>query len=285
MERTPQNPGPPWISRRRTGGRRADERCSSRSAVVASGCSPPPAHPRWRTGVDRAPPRPRRPAPRRVAPAAARLPPPETAHPFRRRPQDPFPVTAPTVRTSWPRTASFGGHPLQHRLGQRSRRGRAPDHHAHRHRHFERVRSAGGRRRLPVALRPRGSVLHVLPGRHERELPPRRPGDRRRGTGHLHQHVPACYDGRWPHAHFEVYPDVAAATGGRSKITTSQLALPEDVCSTVYATDGYSSSVSSLSRVSLASDNVFGDDGGVHELATVTGSVAQGYTATLAVPV
>jgi len=96
---------------------------------------------------------------------------------------------------------------------------------------------------------------------------------------------PACYDGRWPHAHFEVYPDVAAATGGRSKITTSQLALPEDVCSTVYASDGYSSSVRSLSRVSLASDNVFGDDEGVHELATVTGSVAQGYTATLAVPV
>jgi hypothetical protein len=37
--------------------------------------------------------------------------------------------------------------------------------------------------------------------------------------------------------------------------------------------------------VSLASDNVFGDDGGVRELGTITGSVADGMTVELAVPV
>ncbi len=42
------------------------------------------------------------------------------------------------------------------------------------------VTAAGRRRGLPVALRPRGPLLDVLRGRHRRELPARRPGDRRR---------------------------------------------------------------------------------------------------------
>ena len=37
---------------------------------------------------------------------------------------------------------------------------------------------------------------------------------------------PACYSGRWPHVHFEVYASVADATGGGEPIATSQLALP-----------------------------------------------------------
>jgi len=41
--------------------------------------------------------------------------------------------------------------------------------------------------------------------------------------------------------------------------------------------------VSNLSRVSLTGDNVFGDDGGASQLATVTGDVAKGYTVTLPV--
>jgi len=53
----------------------------------------------------------------------------------------------------------------------------------------------------------------------------------------------------------------------------------------VYATDGYSQSVGNLSKVSLATDNVFGDDSAARELATVTGSVAAGYTATLTLAV
>jgi hypothetical protein len=61
------------------------------------------------------------------------------------------------------------------------------------------------------------------------------------------------------------------------------LALPEETCSAVYATTGYEQSVSNLARVSLDRDMVFGDDGGVSQLATVTGDVSGGYTATLTV--
>ena len=38
---------------------------------------------------------------------------------------------------------------------------------------------------------------------------------------------PACYSGRWPHIHFEVYPSLAKATNSANKIATSQIALPE----------------------------------------------------------
>ena len=53
---------------------------------------------------------------------------------------------------------------------------------------------------------------------------------------------PACYSGRWPHMHFEVYESLDAATSASNKLRTSQLALPQDVCETVYATSGYEQS-------------------------------------------
>jgi protocatechuate 3,4-dioxygenase beta subunit len=96
---------------------------------------------------------------------------------------------------------------------------------------------------------------------------------------------PACYDGRWPHVHFEVYPDQGSITDAANAIATSQVALPQDVCEAVYATPGYEASVGNLARVSLTSDNVFGDDGGAGQLATVTGDVSSGYTVRLAVGV
>ena len=95
---------------------------------------------------------------------------------------------------------------------------------------------------------------------------------------------PAAYDGRWPHIHFEVYPSLDAATSASSKITTSQLAMPEDTCNAVYTADGYSASVSNLAKVSLATDNVF-RDGWDTQVPAITGSVDAGYTATLDVPV
>ena len=96
---------------------------------------------------------------------------------------------------------------------------------------------------------------------------------------------PACYSGRWPHIHFEVYTDLEAATNEANKIATSQIALPRDACALVYATDGYSQSVANLGLVSLQSDMVFGDDGAIHELGTVTGDVTSGMTVALTVPV
>jgi protocatechuate 3,4-dioxygenase beta subunit len=95
---------------------------------------------------------------------------------------------------------------------------------------------------------------------------------------------PAAYSGRWPHIHFEVYPSLAEATTAASKLRTSQLALPEEVSNAVYATDGYESSVSNMTQTTLASDNVF-SDGYSLQMAKVTGSVTDGYTATLNVPV
>ncbi|HKY65714.1 MAG TPA: intradiol ring-cleavage dioxygenase, partial [Acidimicrobiales bacterium] len=96
---------------------------------------------------------------------------------------------------------------------------------------------------------------------------------------------PAAYSGRWPHVHFEVYPDLATATSAGTPIRTSQLALPQEVCDTVYAVDGYEQSVSNLEQTSLTSDMVFADDGTAEQLATVTGSVGQGYVAALTAPV
>ena len=94
---------------------------------------------------------------------------------------------------------------------------------------------------------------------------------------------PACYSGRWPHIHFEVYPGRADITDATKTIVTSQVALPADACDAVYATPGYESSGANLAQVTLASDNVFGNDAGVSQLATVTGNTTSGYTVSLAV--
>ncbi|WP_128376329.1 intradiol ring-cleavage dioxygenase [Streptomyces cavernae] len=95
---------------------------------------------------------------------------------------------------------------------------------------------------------------------------------------------PGCYSGRWPHIHFEVYGSLEDATNATSITSTSQLALPKDVCDAVYATDGYEQSVRNLGELSLETDNIF-SDGYDQQMATVEGSVEKGYTATLTVPV
>jgi protocatechuate 3,4-dioxygenase beta subunit len=95
---------------------------------------------------------------------------------------------------------------------------------------------------------------------------------------------PACYSGRWPHIHFEVYRSVDDATGGGEPIATSQLAFPADVCTVAYATEGYEQSVINLAQVSLDTDMVFAD-GVSQQLASMSGDAESGYTATLAVPI
>jgi protocatechuate 3,4-dioxygenase beta subunit len=96
---------------------------------------------------------------------------------------------------------------------------------------------------------------------------------------------PACYSGRWPHLHFEVYENLGTATSAGAKLRTSQIAFPEDVCQTVYTgADGYSASVSNLAGVSLHTDGIF-SDGYSLQLAKLTGSVDEGYTLRLNVPV
>jgi protocatechuate 3,4-dioxygenase beta subunit len=97
---------------------------------------------------------------------------------------------------------------------------------------------------------------------------------------------PACYPGRWPHVHFEVFKSLDQANTSANALLTSQFAFPEDVCKTVYAgADGYSASVGNLGQLTLASDNVFGDTGGTSQLAATTGDLSTGYTSTFVIGV
>lgn len=95
---------------------------------------------------------------------------------------------------------------------------------------------------------------------------------------------PGAYSGRWPHAHFEVYPSLARATSSANKLATSQLALPDDVCKTVFATTGYEQSIKNHAQTTLQNDNVF-RDGWALQMAAVSGNVAAGFVATLVVGV
>jgi protocatechuate 3,4-dioxygenase beta subunit len=100
---------------------------------------------------------------------------------------------------------------------------------------------------------------------------------------------PGCYSGRYPHIHFEVYPSIGMATLYTNKILTSQLAMPRDICTTVYSgASGYSASVNNLAAVTLASDNVFGDNTTAQMAVmtpTLSGSIDAGYTGALTIGV
>ena len=89
------------------------------------------------------------------------------------------------------------------------------------------------RRGLPVALQHRRRALALRAGPEGRNHLRAQEADSN-GEVPFTTIFPAAYSGRWPHAHFEVYPSVAAATSASGKLATSQLAFPEDVCDTVY---------------------------------------------------
>jgi protocatechuate 3,4-dioxygenase beta subunit len=95
---------------------------------------------------------------------------------------------------------------------------------------------------------------------------------------------PGCYDGRWPHIHFEVYPSLAAAANVKNKIATSQIAIPAASAKLAYAASGYSTSVTNFAKANLASDNVF-SDGATLQLPTVEGDATNGFTIKLTVAV
>ncbi|MEH6380406.1 dioxygenase [Dietzia natronolimnaea] len=96
---------------------------------------------------------------------------------------------------------------------------------------------------------------------------------------------PACYSGRWPHLHFEVYDTLASAVAGENARLTSQIALPADVSDAVYAHDpGYSASVRNMAGVSLESDTVF-SDGWDAQMPEVVGSPADGYRVAITIGV
>ncbi|MBW4330560.1 intradiol ring-cleavage dioxygenase [Stakelama sp. CBK3Z-3] len=98
---------------------------------------------------------------------------------------------------------------------------------------------------------------------------------------------PACYSGRYPHMHFEVFSSLANATGGRYAVLTSQLAMPADTCREVYnGNDLYADSISRFSQTSTDRDNVFGDNSSAQiaqQTPSMTGTVADGYVASATV--
>lgn len=96
---------------------------------------------------------------------------------------------------------------------------------------------------------------------------------------------PGAYSGRWPHIHFEVFESMSNATAAGQVLAVSQIALTEAACKDVYASSGYESSAKNFPRTTLKSDNVFGNDGGIYQLATMAGSATGGYTAGLNVTV
>lgn len=95
---------------------------------------------------------------------------------------------------------------------------------------------------------------------------------------------PACYSGRYPHMHFEVFKTLSAATSGKASLLTSQLCMPAAVCTAVFSgASGYSASVTNFASVSLSGDLVFGDNTSAQiaqQTPAMTGSTSAGYTAT-----
>lgn len=92
---------------------------------------------------------------------------------------------------------------------------------------------------------------------------------------------PGCYPGRMPHFHLEVYRSLDAAGLPAQRLKTSQLALPREVCESVYANAaGYGTSVGALRDISFAKDGVF-SDGVAQQMLALSGSAGQGYAAAL----
>ena len=96
--------------------------------------------------------------------------------------------------------------------------------------------------------------------------------------------VPGTYPGRWPHFHFEVFADAAAAVGGAEAVLTSQFALPEEACRAAYAAqDIYRDSLPALDRLTLAGDMVFRNGTAAQKAAQmlrVAGDAGTGFIAT-----
>jgi len=82
---------------------------------------------------------------------------------------------------------------------------------------------------------------------------------------------PGWYQGRATHIHVDVFR-------GTTLVKTTQIAFPEDITRTVYATSVYASR--GQNTTSNAGDMVF-SDGVSLELASLAGSTSSGYTATL----
>lgn len=91
---------------------------------------------------------------------------------------------------------------------------------------------------------------------------------------------PGWYAGRITHIHFQIFLTSYSSTAKSTAI--SQMAFPASVTTAVYNSALYSGKGQNTSVTSFAADNVF-SDGVTYQLATVTGSISEGYVASLEV--
>jgi protocatechuate 3,4-dioxygenase beta subunit len=94
---------------------------------------------------------------------------------------------------------------------------------------------------------------------------------------------PACYSGRWPHIHFEVFRSgLGSSATGRTASLISQLAMPAANNVTVFNGDSrYSASIANYNAISIATDNVFKDNTSAQiaqMTPTLSGNITDGYT-------
>ena len=95
---------------------------------------------------------------------------------------------------------------------------------------------------------------------------------------------PGCYAGRWPHLHFEVFPDAESIVDATNAILTSQIALPQTEADGVYELTEYAGSAENLSQLTLETDGIF-SDGYEQQLATLSGDLENGFSFAIDVPI
>lgn len=92
---------------------------------------------------------------------------------------------------------------------------------------------------------------------------------------------PACYSGRYPHLHLEIFKPGARSLDETTRVLTSQLTAPREVCSRVYeGAPGYTRSVAQFKGLSPGDDMVFASSSPA-ELAlqtmTTSGDLGSGF--------
>lgn len=98
---------------------------------------------------------------------------------------------------------------------------------------------------------------------------------------------PGCYNGRWPHIHFEVFNGWSQSLTVKDSLLVSQFALPETTCKAVYdAHPAYAASKAALGGVSLAGDGIFRDNTPeqvASQTLAMTGNATESFKATVTV--
>ncbi|SMQ67123.1 Dioxygenase [Devosia lucknowensis] len=100
---------------------------------------------------------------------------------------------------------------------------------------------------------------------------------------------PGCYDGRWPHMHFEIFESASAAVSGDGSLLTAQIAMAEADSAAVYVADPrYSNGTRNLGRISIATDGVFRDNSEAEiaqQTMALSGDPTSGYSGTVTIAV